>query len=747
MNDVLIKIITAVCFAVLCLETGRGLSKILFKGRKERIAFLRSFKRGRFAVIYVTAIPLYCMGHMYAGQSFVKAFFNSVAKIIELVVLKYDFGEIEKLMDNDRFYALTVYFCFILAALNVVLVTVSFANQRMWEFSREMKIKYCPKERLFIFGNNPQNLDIYNSDKKRTKVIIDKVSDDDREKYYLQEIACLPEISDEEAVSEIFRKRRITELCRKAYELLTKDCCEAENVVIVNTGDEERNMMLCRSMIEMIAAQSDKEKERLFKTLKIFVFGDLKYEGIYEDIESDGFGCITFINKYKKIGIDFIERYPLAYFMNENQIDYETSLVRKNVNINFFMICFGNVGRRIFLTSVANNQFLTEGENGVELKKVRYHIFDKEVARNNKNLNHNYYRFKNEMEGCKPEDYLPLPSLPAEETFHHFDINDEKLYTELEKCVQGENDANFVLISFGDDLENIDMAQKLVAKRREWGKNLVIFVRTHKRTKEQIALEEEGCLFIGNEAEIVYNIDKILSDKMQKIAIMRNEDYDLENAIGKIKKDNPSFEPTDEFIQAKKYESFKNWHMKLHRLMRDSNIYAALSIRAKLNLMGLDYCEADANNEKAVTEEEYLAVYAKGDRPDYSGQKVAGGRTIINYDIDFIKSRRWNMAVLEHYRWNSYIISKGFVPATIKQIKEETVTKDGKSAYTNGRSYPMRRHGNLTTFEGLELYRKMVAERDGASEKDKDVIKYDYQILDDVYYFLTRSGYKIIKKK
>ncbi len=733
----------------MCIETARGLSKIIFKGRRERIAYLRSFKKGRFAVIYLTTIPLYCIGHMYAGQNLAKAFFSGISKIIELVVLKYDFSSIEALMDKDAFYCITVYFGFVLAALNVGLVTVSFANQRLWEISREMKTVNCPKDRIFIFGSNPRSVDIYKSDKERNKVIIDKISEEERESYYLNEISYLAEISDDDAVKEIFNRRPVAVLRRKLYERVKKNGKAPENIVIINTENDERNMRICRSIIEIIDAQSAEEKERIFSTVRVFVFGDLKYEAIYEDIESDGCGCITFINKYKKVGSDFIERYPLALFMDEKQIDYETSLVRKDVNINFFMICFGKVGRQIFLTSVANNQFLTEGENGPELKKVRYHIFDKEVACNNKNLNHNYYRYRNEYRNenkkYKEGDYLPLPSLPAEEHFHHLDINDGKLYEMLRKCVR-EKDANFVLISFGNDLENIDMAQKLVAKRREWGQNLVIFVRAHKRTKEQAALEKEGCLFIGDESEIVYNIDKILSDKIQKIAIMRNEDYDLEYAISQKKSEN--FVPTKEFIEEKKRESFRAWHGTMHRIMRESNIYAALSIRAKLNLMGFDYCEVNANNKPAVTEEQYFAVYAKDDMPEYSGQKAVCGRKIIDYGIDFKKSRRWNMAVLEHYRWNSYLISKGFVPADKETIITETETdKNGKTKFTNGRNYLTRRHGNLTTFDGLVEYRKLVAERDNTSEKDKDVIKYDYQILDDLYYFLTAGGYKIIEKE
>ncbi len=738
MSDIATKIITAVCFAVLSGELVRGLVKVLFEGRKTRVTFLRSFKKGRFAVIYATAFPLCFLGYMHTGKEPLEAAFRALSEIFDIIVMKYDFQGVEALLRTDGFFRITFYFCYIMAFLNVVLFAVSLANQKVWEFRQWLKIRSCFKDRLFIFGANPENVDIYTSDNKRCKIIVDKVSEKDREEYYLKNISYMSTESDEDVVSEILKIKEPA--LQKFYRIIRRISCTRTNTVVINTGSEERNMHICRLIIEKISACSEKEKEKIFKTVKVFVFGSPEYEGVYEDIESDGYGCVTSVNKYKKIGADFVEKYPLAKFMDERQIDYKTSLIKKDVNINFFMICFGKVSRQIFLTSISNNQFLAEGENGPELKKVKYHIFDKEVARNNKNLNHNYYRYRNEVivdDNHNPKDYLPLPSLPAEENYYHFDINNEKLYTELKKCVDGKNDANFVLVSFGTDLENIDMAQKLVEKRREWGKNLVIFVRTHNRTKEQEALEAEGCIFIGNEKEIVYNIDRILSDEIHRIAIMRNEDYDLEYATSE-----PDIEITDEFIAEKKYESFKKWHTKMHRFVRESNIYAAMSIKAKLNLMGLDYCKEDANDEPALKEEEYLEIYAAGDMPRYIGETPVGKRKLIGYDLNFADSRRRNMAILEHYRWNSYLISKGFVPATKEQILNEK--EDGR--FTNGKNYALRRHGNLTTFDGLIEFRKLVAERDGVSEAKKDVIKYDYQILDDLHYFLTQSGYKIIRK-
>ena len=58
----------------------------------------------------------------------------------------------------------------------------------------------------------------------------------------------------------------------------------------------------------------------------------------------------------------------------------------------------------------------------------------------------------------------------------------------------------------------------------------------------------------------------------------------------------------------------------------------------------------------------------------------------------------------------------------------------------------MRKHGNLTTFEGLFQYRETISHRNGLSESQADVIKWDYQIMDDAWWFLHANGYDIISR-
>lgn len=727
------RIVTIASLALLVLEVLYLIANFIFKKRGERIAFLRSFKNGNCAIIYLTAIPLYFIGHLHQGQDILNAFFTAISKIIGLVVLSYDTESISLLMKEDDLYSFAIYFCFVLVAVNAIIFTLSLTIQHIWCGVQAIKAFLTKKDKLYLFGNNPQNIAIYRSDKKRNKVIIDTISDADRASLYMSKISF---------ISSNYLSGKIDRLIK-----FIKIFDRREHVLVINTGSDEKNITLCRSIIHTIAGSNKRSKERLFSKLKVYVFGDPGYKAIYDDIVSDGFGCIHYVNKYQKIAMDFIDRYPIASFMTEDQVDYNTSLVKDNVNINVMLLGFGETNQQILLTSVANNQFLTSGEGDPRLKKVNYFIFDKVRARNNKNLNHSYYRFKTECKDLPTDEYLPLPTVPAEEKFYYMDINSSKFYSRVnEIAAKGKNDLNFVVIAFGNDLENIDMAQKLIEKRREWElSNLIIFVKVRVWHKDQTLLEHPGCYFIGNENDTVYNIEKIIGDKISKMAMMRNEVYDLEYAITHT----PGIVIDEKYVKENSDAANKKWYMKKSQMERESSLYGCLSLRSKLNLMGLDYCGVNDNDIPALTESEYLELYAAGDMPTFGKySSTANGKPIVKYSLDFPASRRRNMAIHEHHRWNSFMISKGMVPASREQILTETTVNDkGETVYTNGKNYYLRRHGNITTFEGLEEFRRLVAQRDKKSEKITDVIKYDYQLLDDAYWLLSTNGYKIIKKQ
>lgn len=747
-------IITSICLTAMIIGLVSVFLGLFRKSREDKINYLRDYKKGRIVFIYICVFPLFWMGLIYSGQSILDGFISAIPLIMDSVVLKFNVGAVEALASVNPLYNFAIYFSFALVCVNVILFALSLVSQYVWNFATNKRVEKS-KDKLIIFGNNEQSHKIYNSENTRAKVIVDNVSSDDALSLYIENIAYAKVNSVGNYVSKLVENQV------KRQDKIT---------VVINTKNDESNLEIARCFTTEFSKLAPEKQVEIFDHVDVYVFGDPKFEAIYEEVVEDGKGVISYVNKYQKMAVNFTSKYPYTRFMSAKHIDYATSCVKDGVDINVLMLGFGKTNQQLFLTSVANNQFIKKGENGVELKKVNYHLFDKcfvddvaldkcDCSVNDKNLNHNYFRYKNEFCDIVKEEsardggdkkYLPLPGYPAGENFHHLDVNDQKFYNQIKSVLtKSSDDANFIVIAFGSDLENVDMAKKLLGKIKEWEvDNTTIFVKVRNKRHGQGIDDSKGYYAVACEDQ-VYDIDNIIADDISKMARLRDTVYAIEYEVASGGK-----ELTDERVANIKKQTHRDWYESKTQNERESNVYCALSLRSKLNMMGLDYCKEDEDG-KALTEEEYLEIYAQNDMPDKNAYSVtADGKPIIGYTLDFKDSRRRNMAIHEHYRWNSYMISKGTVPASKEQILTETVTKaDGTQKYTNGKNYALRRHGNLTTFDGLIEFRKMVAERDRTegetllqAEERKDVIKYDYQLLDDAYWLLTKTGHKIIKR-
>ncbi len=725
--------VTILCLALMIAGSLTVVINIFRKNRADRITYIRNFKKGKGVLIYIFAIPLYWIGIVYSGQSVFLAFFATMGKMLELIGLKCDINSVKELAKNSELYEFVMYFAFILVTINAVLFAISLAGQYMWNYFGKLGFIFSKKEKIILFGNTGNNFSIYTSDETRAKMVVDeKIPSADMVGMYTKGIMY-------NSVNDFNEYIRLT----------VKYSRSSSVIAIINTGDEEKNIMLGRSFNKEVSELDDEGKYECFGNLKVFIFGIDAYESIYEDVVSESCGCMTYVNKHQRAAIDFIDKYPMSAFLTDEHIDYKTSLVKEDVDLNMILVGFGNTNRQIFLTSVANNQFITKTERGIDIKPVNYYIFDKKnelsngETRNDKNLNHSYRRYETECRDLNKDDYLPLPAAPANYKFIPMDVNDSEFYSEIYSVIKSSKvNSTFIVISFGMDLENIDMAQKLVAKRKEWGvgNNVTIFAKVNGGYKDA-TLDREGCHLIANDKEVVYNINDILGDSIFKMAQMRNEIYDAEYILTSEKRKNL----TDEELEGIKAKSYREWYTDKLPYQRESSIYSCLSLRSKLNLMDLDYRPV-GDDGRALTEEEYMDIYAGSDRPDldYYGVKI-DGKPIIYYSLDFKASRRRNLAIHEHLRWNSFMLSKGWIPSSKADIADERKA-DNPQKFTNGKNNSTRRHGNLTTFDGLVEFRKIITERDKNTEEENDVIKYDYQLLDDAYWLLTSNGYKIVKR-
>ena len=125
-----------------------------------------------------------------------------------------------------------------------------------------------------------------------------------------------------------------------------------------------------------------------------------------------------------------------------------------------------------------------------------------------------------------------MPPLPAIEEYRHLDVNSPDFYSDIRKAASCKNGVGFIIISFGTDLENIDLACKLTEKRAEWGlSDVVIFVKVRDAERYGKLVTGENCYPIGDEKSDVYDIEQITDDKISRMAKLRDYIYDVEMPV------------------------------------------------------------------------------------------------------------------------------------------------------------------------------------------------------------------------
>lgn len=750
----------------MCLAYMVGLVVALFihairLDKLDRFRFFKNFKKGNFVWIYFVAIPLYMMGMFFDGQRGVGLFLNAVKSAVEIVVLKYEYDAVVGLAETNAFYMGVVYLCFVLVAINAGMFTFAIFGERAINAARLRSVK-SSKHVYVLVGYND-----------RTRMIIDSIVEKNNKTKGEKDKVVLLGTVDNDVMDELFTAgvavKRFDE--NGLQSTLQKLCGKFENKivnVILNEENDTLNLVYCEELSKIVA-KTDYNSWSIDnpKGIIAYVFGDEQNEYAFTRLVEKTKGCVRYVNKYKLVAMDFLDKYPLTKFMTEEHLDYQTATLRPDVDVNVVMIGFGKTGQQLFLASVQNNQFMTVKDGKVEHKKVDYFIYDKLESENDKDLNHNYYRFTKEFKSNFPDDadssyhrrgeeifaklegkesrenYLPFPDDPANVTFTKIDINDTEFYENIKKNLTADGDkkaVNSVIIAFGNDLDNLDFAEKIAVKVKEWGldKNTKIFVKIRNDDLHDNVLEEDyekngEFIVFGSEKNTVYNVDKVVNHEIDVLARRRHVCYQAGGSN------------TGKSAETIEKNAINKWYGVYAQYKRESNVYACMALRMKLNLMGYDY--DDINSPLEDKTKEFMAFYQQGDEIVY--QRDENNRIITvqdNPQVDYgtcdfpVNTRRNNLAKQEHERWNAYMICCGFIPASKAEIKEYLLNGN-----KDGFEKSFRKHGNLTTYDGLIEFREYSSEIVGDTIVNCDVIKYDYQIIDDVEWLLKKRGCKIVK--
>jgi len=436
---------------------------------------------------------------------------------------------------------------------------------------------------------------------------------------------------------------------------------------------------------------------------------------------------------------------------------------------------FGSTNKAIFKKSIINNQLLNIDYNAL--------IICKDAKKHEKLFKNNAIGLFDTIENGtivkRGAELLPNPAgnvylkSPSERNnivFEDADALSAELYDLIIKEIRGnpaENDKQAILpsdyatviIALGENKISIETALELRQKLYEYD---LLVDKIENKEYQRVKI------FVKIDEETIFADDKILNSTAKETACkietfgaddeILTEEYLIDEKLDTLAMNIANrYEGNTETVTA---ASEWNTCTQLHR---ESNRYAAMAIRVKLNLLGLDleygskpdfdctgvfktrYRTNKAFDLRAERKKiEKLIKLARENEKNGMGipDKILTLKVkdeiidlVERNNRDFADNARNNLAVLEHQRWNAFHLANDWTKLSKAKISA------GRAGRQNGAA---KQHACITTFHGLTELREIQNNAEKAElEKNKekqyiesesllnsDTIRHDFNTMD-----------------
>ena len=403
----------------------------------------------------------------------------------------------------------------------------------------------------------------------------------------------------------------------------------------------------------------------------------------------------------------FIEENPITKFLPNTYL--EDAAIKQGTEINVFLLGFNKLGQELYRQSILNNQLVTFDGEYKELP-VHYYLCDTGIDAAQWNIG----GLAEELSGSNAAEYFPLPELPFKATVIDKAPASHQVLTAIKKQVQKDHSYTLVIIGTDEDCLNIEIGAKLKSLLFD-AHNYHLFVRS-----QATYTEDDAVTTYFGKSNSVFNHDIIVNDGLSVMAKKLHEVYAAKYA-GAEERNRSDFV---EYIREKAEKEWKGFdYFTLH-----SNIYSAMNLRVKLNLLGLDY-KKDGNGANVSQISERLEHKGKYDYSEY-----------------FTPSVRNALLAQEHARWNAYHLLSEWMPLGKSDI---TIKSDeGRIIRFHVKNMAARKHACLTTFNGLNDLSVYLAKKacNGCTAADYDYYIYDEMLIISAEELLASLGYSVIEK-
>jgi hypothetical protein len=749
-----------------------------------------------FIITLFTGMVLYSFALFYNSDKdtvFSPGFLILKSLSISLKSFSGDFNvsTVSKLANENLFFHIAVIIHFFASVSLTFLVVVKFFGQNMINKIRVFLISLGKK--YIVIGCDGQAgifLKNLTPQQKRQTTVIIQSSQIDRQRELINKgyaVVTVKEIKTE--------KKDAYTVYHDAIKKAGAMRCNYETKIISMSEQDEINLLAAKILTDFIINKINLikadghiiltgEQEKILSKIKLdarIMYSFLERAEHFLYIENAA-GKVRFFNPYEIRARKFLWENPITKLIPFHWIDTEKAKLKNNINgekkaykISNIFVGFGSTNKAIFKKSIINNQLLNIDYNALIIcKDAKKHekmfmnsaigLFD--ITENGKIIKRGA-EIKPNPDGSV---YLDNPPEQNRIVFEEADALSVELYDSIIKEIGGApagngkpailpSDYATVIIALGDNRFSVETALELRQKLYE--SDLLtgmIDGKKYPRVRIYVKINEETILA---DKKILNSAAKEITCKIETFGAdeeILTKKYIIDEEMDTLAKNIANrYEGKIETVTAaSEWNTCTQFH-------RESSRSSAMSIRVKLNLLGLDLeqgGEPDINCISAFharyeintafdlrTERKKMENIIKHARRE----EEKGG--VIPDDIltlkikdeiidlaernnnDFADTPRNNLGILEHQRWNTFHLANDWTKLPREKIRA------GRTGRQDG---PGKQHACITTFHGLIKLREIQKNIEKAEIKEKnekqyieaesllnaDTIRHDFNTMD-----------------
>lgn len=473
--------------------------------------------------------------------------------------------------------------------------------------------------------------------------------------------------------------------------------------------DRLRSLLLFRKgIIHFIVFTPNKDKMEYTKYIEAFTNENISTKAtVFLHIEAKN-EYINFVNtqmSYKAVNSNYEliatcfnvhELLARRFIIENNYIDYlpkdflEEGILKKDINV--FFIGFGKTNFSIFKSCLLNNQFVTIKDDKFYNKQVNYYLYDLYESTFNNEL---IARLNMDYANKKIDKEVPPIEKICNLNFEKMNIKSNDFISKVNSIIKKDSH-NIFFISFSEGIENASFAE--ILEHYFGDKSIHIYYNVDSSLEVLKESSNKNLTPFGFKNTIL-NHSIIANDSLADQARKVNKKYHSLNKDDLIK-----------------------WE-KLPVIEKYSNVYNAINLRFKIQMMGLNY--DDYLNDR-IDKNEYESILFK----NKSKEDIVRLKEYQDYQEYFNINLRTALAFQEHLRWVAYYYANNFDQMKTKKIKfinNKLIIKDMDD----------KRHSCITSYYGLDVLHHKMLElyKENGVEKniyDVETYKYDFMTYDNL---------------